>query len=294
MKEKVTAAKLWGIIYPELIYNGMTYLLVFLISMATGILVVLNGAESSALTQHALENAIYAQSLLITFWAALATIPLFIFLRYRDMQIDKINNSLKKYERVSIFKYILIIPFGFLCMLAANAFVSIIVMAMPDYMAKSFDGTSEIIYGSSFVLQVLTAGIAAPVVEELLYRGLVYNRIKKMTGLIPAAVLSSIIFGVIHANWVQAPYAFIIGLVCVYVYERYKSIFAPIILHISANLLSVVISSLPAAGNETAKATESQSAQSASLFMMTVIMGILALGISKIINKTVNPKEIVK
>ena len=75
-----------------------------------------------------------------------------------------------------------------------------------------------------------------------MHRGVVYNRFKRICPPVLAAIISSIIFGIIHMNFVQGPYAFLVGLAAVYVYERYKSIIAPIILHVTANSVSTIVS----------------------------------------------------
>ena len=112
----------------------------------------------------------------------------------------------------------------------------------------------------------------------------------------PAAILSSIIFGAFHGNMVQAVYAFLIGLVCVFVYEKYKSIVASIFLHISANMFSLMISSLSAGNTESVEsaAAISQIQMMVSYIFIAVVTGVAALGLGIIINKTVNPKEIRK
>ena len=57
-------------------------------------------------------------------------------------------------------------------------------------------------------------------------------------------LISSAIFGIIHGNLVQFIYAFLIGMILSFVYEKFKNIWAPIILHAGANLLSVLLTML--------------------------------------------------
>ena len=88
---------------------------------------------------------------------------------------------------------------------------------------------------------ILTTVVAAAVLEELLYRGLIYNRIKNTCGVLISAIISSLIFGAAHWNPIQFIYGFIAGMVMCYVYEKYRNLWAPIILHMSANLTSVLV-----------------------------------------------------
>lgn len=294
MKEKVTAGKIWGVIYPMLLYTAITYLIVILLAVILTVMLMVTGntSDPEIIANNVMEG-INGQMMMLTLCAALATIPFLIYFMHRDIQREKLNNRLKKYENVFFIKYLLIIPFGFFCMLSANYFVSILALFMPDFMTESYTSTAETIYGSGMLVQILAAGIAGPIVEELIFRGLIYKRIKKMSSVMIAGILSSLLFGLYHGNWIQAPYAFIIGMVCVFVYEKYKSIIAPILLHISANMLSVGISyaatKIPAA-EETVEIPEIQ--QLIVYVIITAITGALAFLISLAIKQTVNPKEI--
>ena len=178
-------------------------------------------------------------------------------------------------------------------MLWANYFVALLQLVMPKFMLESYTDTQKIIEGGGFLIQFLTAGIVAPIVEELIFRGLVYRRTKKMTGTIAAAILSAALFGVFHGNWVQAPYAFIIGIVAVFVYEKFKSIVAPIMLHMSANILSVLIMTLASSDTPTVDSLNIDTlSYVSSLIIFIFITGVLAAVFGVIIWNKVNPVAI--
>ena len=48
-----------------------------------------------------------------------------------------------------------------------------------------------------------------------------------------------------HFNLVQGIYAFVLGILLCYVYEKYETILAPVLLHISANLTALIMDYLP-------------------------------------------------
>ena len=59
----------------------------------------------------------------------------------------------------------------------------------------------------------------APVVEELLFRGAIQGHLlRKWKKPLWAIVVSSLIFGIVHGNWVQAPFAFVVGLALGWIY----------------------------------------------------------------------------
>ena len=94
------------------------------------------------------------------------------------------------------------------------------------------------------MLQIITTCIGAPLAEELLFRGLIHRRLRKVLNVVPAMIISSLLFGIIHGNIIQAIYATLIGLICAFVYEKFKNLWAPIILHAAANSFAVISTNL--------------------------------------------------
>ena len=94
----------------------------------------------------------------------------------------------------------------------------------------------------------LYASIAAPIVEEILFRGFVQRSLLPF-GQKFAIFGSALLFGVFHGNLIQTPYAFLVGLVLGYVATEY-SIWWAIVLHminnmVLADLLPRLLSYLP-------------------------------------------------
>jgi membrane protease YdiL (CAAX protease family) len=104
-----------------------------------------------------------------------------------------------------------------------------------------YDQLAGFITGGSFTLSLLAVGIVGPIFEELLFRGLIFGELRKISTVRLALVIQALLFGIYHMNTVQGTYAFVIGLLLGYVYYRSNSIWAPIIMHISINSSSVVL-----------------------------------------------------
>lgn len=87
---------------------------------------------------------------------------------------------------------------------------------------------------------ILLVCVLAPIVEELLFRGLI---IKKMLvhGRFAALVLSAAIFGLVHGTISQIPYALALGLVLGYVYIRFGNIYLNMGLHAVMNFIGGVL-----------------------------------------------------
>lgn len=105
---------------------------------------------------------------------------------------------------------------------------------------EAMDKANKDIGGGSGVGIILLAVIAAPLVEELIFRGIVFNSIKRIrSGWLPI-IISSAVFGAYHMNMVQAVYATFIGIVAAIIYERKKSLVYPILLHMANNLIGAI------------------------------------------------------
>ena len=86
-----------------------------------------------------------------------------------------------------------------------------------------------------FVLTVLPA-----LLEEMLFRGYVLRMLMQF-GEGKAIVISSILFGFMHGNVVQIPFAFLLGLAMGFLTVRTRSIWPAVALHFFTNFLSVIL-----------------------------------------------------
>lgn len=87
------------------------------------------------------------------------------------------------------------------------------------------------------------AVILAPIMEELVFRKLVIDRIA-CYGEGVAMIVSGLLFGLIHGNFQQASYAFVLGVFFAYVYLRTGRIIYTMIAHFFVNLVGSVASVL--------------------------------------------------
>lgn len=285
---------LWKIVSPMLIYIFVQIIVVMAIQTGYMVYWYMQGVSSDEIT-YLLTNALEDKTLILTMVSALITIPILVLLMKKDINRKKQANTLKKYRLSNNLLYLLIIPFAIFNMEWANMLVSVLQIFMPRFMLDSYSGVEAAIFGSSVALQIVAAGIVGPVVEELLFRGLIYKRLREFTGINISAVLSAVIFGIFHGNWVQAPYAIIIGLAAVFVYEKYKSIIAPVLFHMSVNMASIGMSYIAFKMQQ----SQGESVQQFSdwYFIKTIsapmlIFFVLAFVMGIFINSKVKPKEV--
>ncbi len=89
------------------------------------------------------------------------------------------------------------------------------------------------------VLLVICVGILASLGEELVFRGLIYQRAKSYFGVGWAVGISAALFGVYHGNIVQLLYATVLGILFAVLYEKTGTLAAPVTAHIATNIFSI-------------------------------------------------------
>ena len=86
----------------------------------------------------------------------------------------------------------------------------------------------------------LAAVIVAPVVEEVFFRGFLFQGFRKRYGWMPALLLSSFIFAAAHLDLASLIPTFILGIILTYVYHRSNSLWPGIIIHFLINATSTL------------------------------------------------------
>lgn len=81
----------------------------------------------------------------------------------------------------------------------------------------------------------LVAVVLAPLVEEVLYRGLLYPTLKRKWGKAVGLLVSAGLFAILHSHAQTLAALFVLGLVLGHVYERTGTLAAPMALHAAFN-----------------------------------------------------------
>ena len=77
---------------------------------------------------------------------------------------------------------------------------------MLSALALSSLAYSDVDMQTNVVVQLICMGIIVPVAEELMFRGLVFKRFREKSTFFSAALLSSLIFGLMNGNLLQILY----------------------------------------------------------------------------------------
>lgn len=83
--------------------------------------------------------------------------------------------------------------------------------------------------------------IVAPIIEEIVFRGLFYKTLKNFIPFVQASIISSLIFAIIHENILSLTILFLLSLYLTWIYERTNSILYPILTHSIFNFLNLLL-----------------------------------------------------
>lgn len=113
-----------------------------------------------------------------------------------------------------------------------------------DYEIQQHEELKQIAETSNVLLQILIAVQAvaiAPLLEEMLFRGLFQTMIRSLTGGPWAAIaLGSVLFVVVHQDVAHWPTLYVLSLCFGYAYEKSGSLFRPIFIHAFFNGITIV------------------------------------------------------
>lgn len=122
--------------------------------------------------------------------------------------------------------------------LGVTSFLSMIGMMEQN---SDYQAVANTQFAANIYLTAIGYGFVSPVAEELLFRGLIYTRMRQYFHVRIAIVASAALFGLYHGNSVQVTYAFVMGLFMAYAYEAFGSFYMPLGIHIGANILACMI-----------------------------------------------------
>ena len=98
----------------------------------------------------------------------------------------------------------------------------------------------NVISNSSVLATIIFAGILSPIIEEVLFRGVMLNKLRTYGDKI-AIITTALLFGLFHENFSQFFYAVGLGMIFAYVTLKTGTIKYSIGLHIMINMMGSVI-----------------------------------------------------
>lgn len=138
----------------------------------------------------------------------------------------------------------LLLPFLGICF---SAFMNLLLALLGVTLTE--DPVAENNFMSAFqnklVLVILIEAVIAPLLEELLFRKVMFGLLRRVIPVYLAALLVSVVFGVLHFNIPQGLYGFFFSFLLCEITVLYGTWIAPLIVHAAANALALFMNYVP-------------------------------------------------
>lgn len=146
-------------------------------------------------------------------------------------------NRVLGFHKLKISSVLMIILYTFL-MQPLTTLLNAVSMLFVDNAVTSISGE---VMGLPFWLTFFMMALFGPFCEELCFRGVVYRGYLKSGNVLGAVLLSSLLFGLMHMNFNQAPYAFALGIAMAVLVEATGSLWSSVLMHVIFNAQSVLL-----------------------------------------------------
>lgn len=130
----------------------------------------------------------------------------------------------------------LCIVFTGLCM----PLITVVNMISQLFVSNAANQIGIALAGTPAWLIILVVGILGPMNEEFIYRGVFYQSYRKTGRILAAMIMSAFLFGLMHLNFNQMSYAFVVGIMGVLLVEATGSIVSTMIFHACINTTSAI------------------------------------------------------
>ena len=216
---KVKTTNIWSVLYPIILYyltSGMAFF---------GMTLLVGESEQIYMLKQLVSSG--------------ATIPFLWQLKKQDDYArEVVYGKNKKWTGkqmaiVGISTFVAMAGFG----IALNNFIAMTPLVQ---VSAGFQEANKNLFGGEVVLTILASCVFVPIAEELLFRGILLERCKEMTGERLGILFSALLFGVIHVNVVQFLYASILGAVLAIFVVKTKRVWVAVLGHAAANLMAIL------------------------------------------------------
>lgn len=124
-----------------------------------------------------------------------------------------------------------------ICAVSMQFFFSILVamLPIPESFFEAFEESNALLEGGSLTIQLINIAVFTPILEEIIFRGFIYTRLRKAMSVVPAVLISGSIFGLVHGNLIGFFYASLLGFFMAMLLEKFNSILPSIACHMAFN-----------------------------------------------------------
>jgi membrane protease YdiL (CAAX protease family) len=147
-------------------------------------------------------------------------------------------------QRLPLWRDILEAPAGLVVYLILSGILMVIVVALSpafDVHQMQNTGFTGITQQYQLILAFITLVVISPIAEEIIFRGYLFGKLKKIAPVWVAVLVTSALFGLIHVAWNLAIDTFALSIVLCVLRLATGSIWASILLHMIKNGIAFYI-----------------------------------------------------
>lgn len=199
-----------------------------------GFLILISGV-AIYLFSHSIPQGVL--SLVLEFGITLS-ISLFVIreLKKADVSLRSITGDLSMKRKLTIFSAALSVS-KLLIYFSFAGLILRLTLLQPAFLAEAESFLNDTTDSTTLGLRSLIGAVVfAPILEEVIFRGIILNKWAEKSTNVRALVLSSLVFGLLHFNTFVIP-QFIGGLIYGLVFLKTKKLIYPIFMHMLYNLL---------------------------------------------------------
>ncbi len=112
---------------------------------------------------------------------------------------------------------------------------------LPESLLMDYMDSAELLSRGSPFWSILATVVVAPLVEEIIFRGLMFSRLRRGMPVFWAAAAVSVFFALMHGHMLWISYAFILGILLIYTAWKFNSTWASLAIHFAFNGANIVL-----------------------------------------------------
>ncbi len=205
--------------------SGMAFTLIIILYTGASLLMSIAAWRGGSLTLPLFQNIILTESIVL--------VPGFLIALFSGAEVEEIFRF-KKIKPGTVVMVILLV----FCIEPLVSLVNAITLLFSDNVAMEI-AEQYFSENSTFLYVALVLAIIGPLAEELAFRGIIYAGLRKSGRFLAAILLQAFLFGLMHLNFNQMGYAFVLGVVFGILNEVTNSLWPGLIGHFMINFSSV-------------------------------------------------------
>ncbi len=246
MRQESVFTKVWRVLTPLATYYILQIIAMIGVSAAFAMRFVsqidLNGTNIDSVYASLMES-VFNSILDISFWctvfSAVAVIPFLLMFRKKDRKRAAMQGRSVRYTKAGSIAYAIFPLLACAASLAGNNLM---------LMSGFFQGTQsaavvsgEIVYSQSLLATIIGVGVIAPAAEEMIFRVVMYDRVREYMRPLYAGLITSALYASLHMGLVQMIYGFLLGAMFAYGYEKTHDWKIPVAMHICLNIMDILV-----------------------------------------------------